>query len=246
MRRLLALLALVVPQLAAGAPDAATCRDEVFEDASFTLCEVARGEDLRLFLNGSDGPYGSFSAVNEALDAEGATLAFAMNAGMFHSDLSPVGLFIQAGRELARLVTRRGPGNFGMLPNGVFCWGADGFRLIESRRYKAAPPACDWATQSGPMLVLDGQLHPDLRPDGESTLVRNGVGVTADGSRAVFAISNDAVNFHTFARLFRDHLHLPDALFLDGSVSRLYAPELGRSDLGFPMGPIIGAVIPKG
>ncbi|MCB6179759.1 phosphodiester glycosidase family protein [Rhodobacter sp. Har01] len=245
MRRLLALLALLLPQTAL--PAAATaCRDEVFEATSFTLCEVTRADDLRLFLNGADGPYGSFAAVNDALAADGATLGFAMNAGMYHRDLSPVGLFVQAGRELAGLVTRDGPGNFGLLPNGVFCWGEGGFRVVESRTFKTRRPACTWATQSGPMLVIGGALHPKLLPDSDSLYIRNGVGVSPDGSRAVFAISNDAVNFHRFARLFRDHLGLPDALYFDGSISRLYAPNLGRSDLGFPMGPIVGAVVPKG
>jgi uncharacterized protein YigE (DUF2233 family) len=60
----------------------------------------------------------------------------------------------------------------------------------------------------------------------------------------VFAISDAAVNFETFARLFRDQLGLPDALYFDGKVSRLYAPELGRADIGFPMGPIVGLVAP--
>ena len=74
--------------------------------------------------------------------------------------------------------------------------------------------------------------------------MRNGVGPTADGQRAVFAISNNAVTFHEFGRLFRDHLDLPNALFLDGNISRLYAPNLDRSDFGFALGPIIGTVTP--
>ena len=96
------------------------------------------------------------------------------------------------------------------------------------------------------MLVIDGALHPKFLPASDSTYIRNGVGVSADGSRAVFAISNEAVNFHAFARLFRDELGLEDALYFDGNVSRLYAPELGRHDGGFPMGPIVGTVVPKG
>ena len=96
------------------------------------------------------------------------------------------------------------------------------------------------------MLVIDGELHPKLLPESDSTYIRNGVGVSADGTRAVFAISNDPVNFHAFARLFRDELGLPNALYFDGNISRLYAPELQRHDAGFPMGPIVGTVIPQG
>lgn len=237
----LALAFLLLP-LAAGA---ATCRDASFEAASYTLCEVTLTDDLRLFHSGTEGPYGSFRAVNEALEAGGQTLGFAMNAGMYHRDLAPVGLYVEEGHEAARLVTRAGPGNFGLLPNGVFCWG-ELFRVIESRAYKAEAPTCRFATQSGPMLVIDGALHPKFLPASDSTYIRNGVGVSADGSRAVFAISNEAVNFHAFARLFRDELGLEDALYFDGNVSRLYAPELGRHDGGFPMGPIVGTVVPKG
>jgi uncharacterized protein YigE (DUF2233 family) len=120
------------------------------------------------------------------------------------------------------------------------------FAVIESRAFANAPPACDYATQSGPMLVIGGDLHPKFLKASDSLNIRNGVGVSADGARAVFAISDDPVNFHTFARLFRDGLGLPDALYLDGSISRLYAPELGRHDGGFPMGPIVGTVVPKG
>ena len=239
--RLLALAFLLAPVAA----EASECRDTSFEGASYTLCEVSLGEDLRLFQSGPDGAYGSFRRLNETLEAEGKTLGFAMNAGMYHRDLAPVGLYVEDGVEISRLVTRDGPGNFGLLPNGVFCIG-ETFRVIESRTFKAESPACRFATQSGPMLVIGGELHPKLLPGSDSLYVRNGVGVSGDGTRAVFAVSNDAVNFHSFARFFRDALGLPDALYFDGNISRLYAPSLGRHDGGFPMGPIVGTVVPKG
>jgi uncharacterized protein YigE (DUF2233 family) len=241
MRLRLALLLALAPVAAV----AAECRDTTFEGASFTLCEVTLGEDLRLFHSGPDGAYGSFRKVDEALAAEGKALGFAMNAGMYHRDLAPVGLYVEDGVEVSSLVTRDGPGNFGLLPNGVFCIG-ETFRVIESRSFKKEQPDCRFATQSGPMLVMDGNLHPKLLPSSDSTYVRNGVGVSEDGQRAVFAISNDAVNFHAFARLFRDDLGLPDALYFDGNISRLYAPQLDRHDGGFPMGPIVGTVVSKG
>ena len=239
--RLLALAFLLAPVAA----EAVECRDASFEGAAYTLCEVTRAEDLRLFHSGPDGAYGSFRNVDAALGAEGKALAFAMNAGMYHRDLAPVGLYVEDGVEVSRLVTRDGPGNFGLLPNGVFCID-ETFRVIESRTFKSDRPDCRFATQSGPMLVIGGELRPKLLPDSDSLYIRNGVGVSADGQRAVFAISNDAVNFHAFARLFRDELGLPDALYFDGNISRLYAPSLGRHDGGFPMGPIVGTVVPKG
>lgn len=230
----------------AGPAFASDCRDVDFDGASFTVCTVATNEDLRLFLTDAEGnTHGSFSSVEQALAAEGKRLDFAMNAGMYHPDYTPVGLYIEHGTALAPLVTAEGPGNFGLLPNGVFCVEQGRFRVAESRAFAADAPACRMASQSGPMLVIDGALHPRFLPQSDSLYLRNGVGVSADGQTAVFAISNDPVNFHHFGRLFRDALDTPDALYFDGKISRLRAPSLGRQDIGWEaMGPIIGTVEP--
>jgi uncharacterized protein YigE (DUF2233 family) len=189
-------------------------------------------------------PYGGFWSLDRALAQEGLALGVAMNGGMYHDDRAPVGLYIEKGAEEMRVITSDGPGNFGLLPNGVFCIAGDRARVIESRAYAMAPPDCRFATQSGPMLVIDGALHPKFLRGSNSLNIRNGVGVKRGGREAVLAISNEPVNFHHFARFFRDHAGTPDALFLDGSVSRLHAPQLDRSDSGFPMGPILGTVVP--
>mgnify|MGYP000971683221 FL=1 len=94
------------------------------------------------------------------------------------------------------------------------------------------------------MLVIDGALHPRFLKDGTSRYIRNGVGTSADGKRAVFVISDAPVNFHTFGRYFRDVVQVPQALYFDGKVSRLFAPEIGRSDFGFSLGPIVGVAVP--
>jgi uncharacterized protein YigE (DUF2233 family) len=224
----------------------ADCRHLDHDGQGYAICTVTRADDLRLFHSGPDGRYGSFAAINQALEAQGLTLGFAMNAGMYAPDRSPLGLYVEDGRERHPIITADGPGNFGMRPNGVFCAGEDGFSVTESLAFAAAPKACRLATQSGPMLVIDGALHPRFLRDSDSLNVRNGVGVTADGQTAVFAISDAPVNFHQFARLFRDVLGTPDALYLDGSISRLYAPALRRHDRGLPLGPIIGTVVPRG
>ena len=96
------------------------------------------------------------------------------------------------------------------------------------------------------MLVIDGALHPRFLVDSNSYKRRNGVGTTHDGAKVILAITDDPMTFHQFARFFRDQAKTPNALFLDGSVSRLYAPNLKRHDLGHPMGPILGTVVPNG
>jgi uncharacterized protein YigE (DUF2233 family) len=163
-----------------------------------------------------------------------------MNAGMYHDDRSPVGHYIENGQELRRVIPNAGPGNFGLLPNGVLCLRDARADVIETLQYIDAKPDCIHATQSGPMLVVDGELHPRFLRDGTSRYIRNGVGTSADGREAIFAISDVPVNFYTFGLFFRDYLGVRNALYFDGKVSRLYAPQLGRNDFGFALGPIIG------
>jgi len=226
------------------ASPAFACEQVEFDGAPFTACTVDLTQtETRLFLRDEAGEvFGSFNRLNNALP-EGQRLGVAMNAGMFHDDRRPVGLYVEDGEEEMRVVTSEGPGNFGLLPNGVLCLTDGHAALIESRAFAESRPACRDATQSGPMLVIDGELHPRFLQDSDSRNIRNGVGVSEDGTTMHLVISDVPVNFHHFARFFRDHLGVPNALFFDGRVSRLYAPEIGRSDFGLPIGPIIATVV---
>jgi uncharacterized protein YigE (DUF2233 family) len=229
-----------------GAVQAAECENVTFDGNRFTACTVEMStEKLRLFLyDGAGEPFSQFSKINAQLGQSGDTLGFAMNAGMYHEDRAPVGHYVEDGVEKMRVIPNAGPGNFGLLPNGILCLRDGRADVIETLRFVAEKPECTHATQSGPMLVIDGELHPRFLVDGTSRYIRNGVGTSADGKTAVFVISNASINFYDFASFFRDHLKLPQALFFDGNVSRLHAPELKRSDFGRRLGPIIGTVIP--
>ncbi len=221
----------------------AGCEIRSFEGNSYSVCSATTQEDVRLFHSDpEDRLFGGFPAVNRHLEADGKHLSFAMNAGMYHEDRRPVGLYIEDGVEYSAIADGGGFGNFGLVPNGVFCIRPDGFDIIETQAFKAAPPACTYATQSGPMLVIDGALHPAFLPDSDSVLIRNGVGVSDDRQQAVFVISNDRINFDSFARFFRDGLGIDQALFFDAKVSRIYAPDISRFDSGLALGVILGVV----
>ncbi|MEM9523067.1 MAG: phosphodiester glycosidase family protein [Pseudomonadota bacterium] len=241
MRGLLLAWLLLFPGPAA----AVACDRALFEGVGFIFCDVdATNAEIRLWLRAPDGSlYGHFHNIEASLP-DGQRLVFAMNAGMFHGDRRPVGHYVEDGQERTRVITGGSPGNFGLLPNGIFCIRETRADVIETQAYQRRRPECRYATQSGPMLVTDGTLHPRFIPGSESRFIRNGVGTSADGKRAVFVISNARVNFDTFGRFFRDALGLPNALYFDGRVSRLHAFALDRSDIGLALGPIVGVIAP--
>lgn len=219
------------------------CRDTEYLGTPYTVCSFdPQTATIRIYDAGDDGkPFGSFQALSTALAAKDEYLLFATNGGMYHSDQLPVGLFIENGIGKKPASTVGGWGNFHLLPNGVFYVLHGKAGVMETKAFLASGIQPLFATQSGPMLVIDGMLHPKFLPKSDSLKIRNGVGVDADG-RVQFAISESPVRFYDFARLFRDELGCSNALFLDGSISSLYNPDAGRHDDAFPLGPIIAVV----
>ncbi len=214
------------------------------DGATYTVIRVDPAHDeLQLFTAPSldEKPPLGFAEVIEQARAHKQTLRFAMNAGMFEPDLSPVGLLVANGVQVRPISLDQGYGNFYLKPNGVFLLAKTGARIVESSEYAGLHDEVTLATQSGPLLLHRGALHPAFRAASTSRLIRNGVGIDVQG-KIVFVISDGPVNFHQFAILFRDALHCDDALYLDGTVSSLYAPELGRNDAKTKLGPIIGVV----
>jgi uncharacterized protein YigE (DUF2233 family) len=216
------------------------CGPRAFEGSNYIVCTFdLRAYSLRLFWKDDNAqPYGGFDHLPRRLNE--APIVFAMNAGMYEADLSPVGLYIENGKTLKRANTANGPGNFHLKPNGIFYVSGQEAGVLNTERFLSQKPRAEFATQSGPMLVINGKIHPKILPGSDSRKIRDGVGIR-DAHTVVFAISENAVTFWQFAHLFRDGLGSANALFLDGSISSLYAPALRRSDTLYPMGPIIAA-----
>jgi uncharacterized protein YigE (DUF2233 family) len=215
------------------------CEYIEFEGTRFTACRYRRGADrIELVLDPGGRPLRSLYALQRHLGARADTLRFAMNAGMYDRAGRPIGLYIEGGRQRRALNTRNAGGNFHLKPNGVFSVDAEGrVAVTPSERYRPNSEI-SWATQSGPMLVIEGALHPKFSENGTSLHVRNGVGV-ADPNTAWFAISDEPVSFGRFARLFRDRLGCRNALFLDGAVSSLWDRPAARQDAYPLLGPMI-------
>jgi Predicted periplasmic protein len=211
-------------------------------DPRFTTVRFdARTDRIELFLRDDAGqPFKNFDQLKSWLAGKNKQLRFAMNAGMYQVDLSPLGLFVQDGKQISRLNLSDGTGNFYLKPNGVFFVSESGPRIVESTEYPALAQGVRLATQSGPLLVRNGAFHPSINASSTSRLIRNGVGVSGD--TIMFVISEQPVNFYELAAYFRDELHCPDALYLDGVVSSLYSDDLKRNDYRAELGPIVGVV----
>jgi len=233
---LLSFIVLIAPQRAG----ALECSTTEFAGKRFTVCRVDVSKDhLELFHRDETGqPFKRFDRLAAWLESRQRKLLFAMNAGMYHADLSTVGLFVADGRQITPLNTASGEGNFFLKPNGVFALTASGARVMESPEYARSRERVILATQSGPLLLRGGTVHPAFHADSTSRLVRNAVGVPSPDT-VIFVVSDVPVTFYEFATFFRDQLHCPDALFLDGTVSSLYSSQLKRNDFRMDLGPII-------
>ncbi|MFM2195304.1 MAG: hypothetical protein RLZZ543_586 [Bacteroidota bacterium] len=183
------------------------------------------------------------AGLKSYLEKKKETLLFSTNAGMYQQDQSPLGLFIQQGEELHPINLKVASGNFYLKPNGVFYMKRNrSAGICRSEDFKKSKEIL-FATQSGPMLVIDGQLHPAFKKGSVNTNVRNGVGVLANG-HVLFVMSKSEVNFYDFATFFQE-AGCKNALYLDGFVSRSYLPEQSWKQLDGQFGVMIGVSRPQ-
>ena len=213
-------------------------------DPKFVSYRVdTRHSTLRLYCRDAQGRrYGSLGGLRAGLAARGQCLGFAMNGGMFAPGFAPLGLYMEGGKTRAALDTSAGAGNFYLKPNGVFYLNTDRSAHIVPTADFHNNGRVAYATQSGPLLVLNGYIHPAFRPGSANVQVRNGVGLLPDG-RVLLAMSKGKISLYDFADYFR-RAGCRQALYLDGFVSRSYAPAAGWTQLDGNFGVIIGITEP--
>ncbi len=199
--------------------------------------------NLKMFYKDTKGnSIGNFKQLNTILELKGQRLRFGMNGGMYLQDQSPQGLFVENG-QIIKPINRETStyGNFYMEPNGIF--GIDKLNkpiLIPSSQY-TSDLDLNYATQSGPMLLINGDYHPKFNKGSKNVHIRNGVGILPNG-KVIFAISKERINFYDFATYFKE-MGCVNALYLDGFVSRLYLPEKGYEQTDSRFGVMIGEVV---
>ena len=210
------------------------------EDDKFVSYRVdLKKVNLKMYWKDENGqPFRSLQNLKTSLASKGQTLAFAMNAGIFKSGNVPLGLFIERQRVVTPLDTASGTGNFYLKPNGVFYTAVDGNAGISTSENFIHSGVINYATQSGPMLVIDGQIHPSFTSGSKNVNVRNGVGILPN-KQVLFAMSKKEINFYDFASYFKK-MGCRNALYLDGFVSRTYLPEQNWAQMDGDFAVIIG------
>lgn len=196
--------------------DTSTCRSHVVDP---------KQGQLRLYWQGDNGkPLLTFSRLQKHVNQEGEKLRFAMNGGMYLKDHSPQGLYVEKGEIIKKMDTASsGYGNFYMAPNGVFFITQNNKSGVCTTSEYGAKDDIAYATQSGPMLLINGEMHPKFTKGSENIHIRNGVGILPSGE-VIFAISKAKINFYDFAKFFESK-GCKNALYLDGFVSKVYLPE---------------------
>lgn len=198
---------------------------KVYADDQFVVYKAdLKKQDLRLYWKNNKGEnFGSIENLKLWLEKNKLTLKFAMNGGMYKKGNSPQGLYIEKQKVLVALDTLKAAGNFYLKPNGVFYLTTKRVATICKTDDFRNNNTIAYATQSGPMLVIDGKIHPDFNKGSGNLNIRNGVGILPDG-KVVFVLSKKEINFYDFANYFKS-LGCKNALYLDGFVSRAYAPS---------------------
>ncbi|HET6224756.1 MAG TPA: phosphodiester glycosidase family protein [Bacteroidia bacterium] len=194
---------------------------------------------IQFYLKNDNGEFlKNLNTLRLHVESKQQKLIFAMNGGMYKKDNSPQGLYIENHTTLSPLDTTHGKGNFYMQPNGVLyitdenkamvCSTTD-FRIVKNIKY---------ATQSGPMLLHNGEVNTAFKQGSSNLNIRNGAGILPDG-RILFAMSKKEINFYDFAMYFKNR-GCRNALYLDGFVSRTYLPQKNWIQTDGDFGVMIG------
>ena len=224
--------------------------------ASFYATQISRGRDykqsilsyavnptqqeIKFYWKNKDGKnYANFQNLKAALEKENIKLNFATNGGMYDKSLSPQGLYIENGVTYKSLDSKiNGRGNFYLQPNGIFFLTTDNKPAISTTEHFISNETINYATQSGPMLLIEGKINPKFKQNSKNTNIRNGVGILQNGN-VLFAMAKEKMNFYDFAFYFKQ-MGCKNALYLDGYVSRTYLPSKKWEQVDGNFGVIVG------
>ncbi len=205
---------------------------------------IAEPGELKIHWKNADGkPIRKLDSLAATLESDGQKVQFLGNAGIFMENGTPLGLHVEGGKQLHKINNvKEAYGNFYLQPNGIFFIEDGKAKVSTTDQYIKGKHSPTLATQSGPMLVIDGKIHPKFNEESTNRLYRNGVGILPDG-RILLAITEHTltsrVNLHGFATMFLKQ-GCKNALFLDGGLSAVRIPVANiRIETGRQLGPLL-------
>lgn len=150
-------------------------------------------QELHFYWKNKEGErLGSINRLKKEIERKNQTLVFATNGGMYSKNFSPQGLFIQNRKIITPLDTADGAGNFYMKPNGIFYITTENVPFVCETRDFIHDNNIKYATQSGPMLLLNGKVHTAFKEGSTNLNIRNGVGILPNNT-ILFAMSKEKV-----------------------------------------------------
>ncbi|WP_336689070.1 MULTISPECIES: phosphodiester glycosidase family protein [unclassified Chryseobacterium] len=222
-----------------------SCDKKIKQEDDFVIFKVnPKIQNVAFYWKDDNGTIlKSIAHLKNKTEQENKELIFAMNGGMFEPNNFPKGLYIENFKILNKTDTLSCKGNFYLHPNGIFYLTKNNdAEIVETKAFRNNSEI-KYATQSGPILLIDGKINPIFKKDSKNLNIRNGVGILKDGN-IVFIMSKKEVNFYNFASVFKES-GCVKALYLDGFVSRTYCPEQKWTQEDGNFGVMIGVTTSK-
>ncbi len=188
----------------------------------------------------------SLGDVKSYLESQNFKPLMITNAGMFTATYEPEGLYIEENplkKYSLDVGDQKSSFNFYLYPNGVFYMDAKNTPHIDTtkefaRLQRLKKIKVKVATQSGPMLVINGRIHQAFVKGSTNYKIRGGVGIISS-KKVVFACTVGGSNFYDFGLFMRDVFNCKNALFLDGAISKMYLHDIYPEETGGQFGPVI-------
>ncbi|MEI2273277.1 phosphodiester glycosidase family protein [Sphingobacterium sp. ML3W] len=202
-----------------------SCKEKIKNEDQFVIYQVSPDKgNVKLYWKNNDHTIlRSIARLKKEVEARNETLLFAMNGGMFEPDNSPKGLYIDNFKMLKSIDTLKGNGNSYLPRNGIFYLTRNNQTVIVKTQKFRQSTEIRYATQSGPMLLMNGEINPIFQKDSKNLNIGNGVGILGNGD-LLFVLPKEEISFYNLARFFKES-GCKNALYLDGFVSRAYLPE---------------------
>ena len=173
-----------------------------YPSAILTYIVDPRTENLSFYWKDDEGKIlNSIEKLSLYVESRNMNLKFATNGGMFDKSFMPIGHYVENSKMIKPVNLKVIPPgsnteipNFYLTPNGIFYITKNNYAFIKRSKDYLLTDTIKYATQSGPMLVIDGKINNIFKKGSRNLNVRNGVGIMPD-NKVIFAMSKSKINF---------------------------------------------------